>query len=88
VKVSLLKQDLRIHTTYSVDDSAVVLDLTIFLVEHDMSVVMSICERIQVLDQGRVPALGELGANGAGKTTLRKASRVPPASEVNVSGLV
>jgi branched-chain amino acid transport system ATP-binding protein len=35
------------------------LDLTIFLVEHDMSVVMSICERIQVLDQGRVLALGE-----------------------------
>jgi len=32
--------------------------LTILLVEHDMSVVMSICQRIQVLDRGRVLTLG------------------------------
>jgi branched-chain amino acid transport system ATP-binding protein len=39
----------RIHRDYG---------LTIFLVEHDMKVVMSICERIQVLDRGRVLASG------------------------------
>lgn len=33
--------------------------LTIFLVEHDMNVVMSICERIQVLDGGKVLTMGK-----------------------------
>lgn len=32
--------------------------LTILLVEHDMKVIMGICQRIQVLDQGKVLALG------------------------------
>ena len=31
--------------------------MTLLLVEHDMNVVMGICERIQVIDQGRVIAL-------------------------------
>jgi len=35
----------RIHQRY---------DLSIFLVEHDMKVVMASCDRIQVLDRGRV----------------------------------
>ena len=34
------------------------LNLAIFLVEHDMSVVMAVSKRIQVLDQGRVLAEG------------------------------
>jgi branched-chain amino acid transport system ATP-binding protein len=33
--------------------------LTIFLVEHDMKMVMNICERIQVLDGGRVLTMGD-----------------------------
>ncbi|MCP4695060.1 MAG: ABC transporter ATP-binding protein [Desulfobacterales bacterium] len=32
--------------------------LTIFLVEHDMRLVMSLCRRIQVIHQGRVLAMG------------------------------
>jgi branched-chain amino acid transport system ATP-binding protein len=32
--------------------------LTILLVEHDMSVIMGVCRRIQVLDRGEVIALG------------------------------
>jgi branched-chain amino acid transport system ATP-binding protein len=39
----------RIHQDYGV---------AIFLVEHDMKVVMSICEHIQVLDHGRALAYG------------------------------
>ena len=39
----------RIHKEYH---------LTIFLVEHDMNVVMKLCERIQVLNQGRVLTMG------------------------------
>ena len=33
-------------------------DLTILLVEHDMKVIMGICQRIQVIDQGEIIALG------------------------------
>ncbi|MFW6181630.1 MAG: ABC transporter ATP-binding protein [Spirochaetota bacterium] len=33
--------------------------LTIFLVEHDMKVIMGVCEKIQVIDQGRTIALGD-----------------------------
>jgi branched-chain amino acid transport system ATP-binding protein len=32
--------------------------MTIFLVEHDMKMVMAVCERIQVLDRGRVLTVG------------------------------
>lgn len=33
-------------------------DLTIFLVEHDMKLVMAICRRIQVIDRGRTLIVG------------------------------
>jgi branched-chain amino acid transport system ATP-binding protein len=36
--------------------------LTMLLVEHDMSVIMGACERIQVLDRGEVIALGSPAA--------------------------
>ncbi len=39
----------NIHTHYGV---------TVFLVEHDMKFIMSLCHRIQVIDQGRVLAMG------------------------------
>ncbi len=32
--------------------------LTIFLVEHDMKLIMNICQKIQVIDQGRMLAYG------------------------------
>jgi branched-chain amino acid transport system ATP-binding protein len=32
--------------------------LTIFLVEHDMKLVMTVCERIQVIDRGRMLTMG------------------------------
>jgi branched-chain amino acid transport system ATP-binding protein len=39
----------KIHRNYS---------LTIFLVEHDMRLIMAICERIQVIDRGHILAAG------------------------------
>jgi branched-chain amino acid transport system ATP-binding protein len=39
----------RIHHAYGI---------TIFLVEHDMRLVMAVCERIQVLDRGRTLTMG------------------------------
>ena len=38
---------LKIHETYG---------LTIFLVEHDMKLIMAICQKIQVIDRGRMLA--------------------------------
>lgn len=45
----LVKIIYRIHADY---------DLTIFLVEHDMKMVMTTCQRIQVIDQGKMLTLG------------------------------
>ena len=33
-------------------------DLTIFLVEHDMKLIMTVCQKIQVIDQGRMLTMG------------------------------
>ena len=41
----LMKTLLKIHQAY---------DLTIFLVEHDMKLIMAICQKIQVIDRGRM----------------------------------
>jgi ABC-type branched-subunit amino acid transport system ATPase component len=35
-----------------------VLGCTVLLIEHDMSVVMNVCERVAVLNFGRVIAVG------------------------------
>jgi len=40
---------LRIHEAYG---------LTIFLVEHDMKLIMNICQKIQVIDRGRMLSYG------------------------------
>ena len=40
---------LKIHQAY---------DLTIFLVEHDMKLIMDICQKIQVIDRGRMLSFG------------------------------
>jgi len=40
---------LHIHETYG---------LTIFLVEHDMKLIMNICQKIQVIDRGRMLSYG------------------------------
>jgi branched-chain amino acid transport system ATP-binding protein len=33
-------------------------DLTIFLVEHDMKLIMAVCQKIQVIDRGRLLTMG------------------------------
>jgi branched-chain amino acid transport system ATP-binding protein len=33
-------------------------DLTIFLVEHDMKLIMAVCQIIQVIDRGRMLTMG------------------------------
>ena len=33
-------------------------DLAIFLVEHDMKLIMAVCQKIQVIDRGRMLTLG------------------------------
>jgi len=33
-------------------------DLTIFLVEHDMKLIMAVCQKIQVIDRGRMLTMG------------------------------
>ena len=35
-------------------------DLTIFLVEHDMKLIMAVCQKIQVIDRGRMLTMGAL----------------------------
>ena len=40
---------LKIHQAY---------ELTIFLVEHDMKLIMNICQKIQVIDRGRMLSFG------------------------------
>jgi branched-chain amino acid transport system ATP-binding protein len=45
----LVKTLRKIHDTYG---------LTIFIVEHDMKLIMSICQRIQVIDRGRMLTAG------------------------------
>jgi branched-chain amino acid transport system ATP-binding protein len=40
---------LRIHAAYG---------LTIFIVEHDMKLIMNICQKIQVIDRGRMLSFG------------------------------
>jgi branched-chain amino acid transport system ATP-binding protein len=44
--ITILK---KIHAAYG---------LTIFLVEHDMKLIMTICQKIQVIDRGRMLAMG------------------------------
>ena len=34
------------------------IDLTIFLVEHDMKLIMAVCQKIQVIDRGRMLTMG------------------------------
>jgi branched-chain amino acid transport system ATP-binding protein len=45
----LVKTLRKIHDTYG---------LTIFIVEHDMKLIMTICQRIQVIDRGHMLSMG------------------------------